>query len=176
MILYFIPIISACTGWVAVRFYLNSTLLRKRKSAAKAIGAYAANLINFDSIADKLKDPAQLQSLSPIIEAHIDTFLRSKLQEKIPMIATFIGESTIVKLKDGMMEEINSLLPQVLGKYADNLSGKLDISSTIESKINNLSNRDILLAMAGPIRSASWTGAWFGLFIGLLNLLITIII
>jgi hypothetical protein len=173
--LFIIPVISALIGWAFVRFYINSMLIRQRSSAAKAIGAYAASLINLDSIAEKLKDPAQLQALSRIIETHIDTFLRSKLQEKIPMIATFIGESTIVKLKDGMMEEINLLLPHVLGKYADNLGAKLDLSSTIENKINKLSNRDILLALAKPIRSISFGGAWLGFIIGLVQILLTII-
>ncbi len=177
MIQYIIPLISAFIGWVIVRFYLNYKISNgNRGKMAKGIGSFAAGIINLDSVTGKLKDPEQLAQLTPAIEVHIDTFLRSKLQEKIPVIAPFIGESTIAKLKEGMMEEINILLPNVLNKYADSLSSKLDIGTLVENKINALTDKDVQLALAAPIRSASMAGAWFGFFIGALNLLITIII
>lgn len=172
MILYLIPFISAGLGWLFTKLYLNS-IIKKRDRVAGHIGTFSSGLINLNSITDKLKDPEQLKALSPTIEAHIEKFLRVKLQEKIPMIATFIGESTIGKLKDGMMEEINILLPDVLGKYADSLGNKLDVGSIVEKKINSLTDTEIQLALAKPLRYACMAGTLLGFIIGLVQLIIT---
>lgn len=175
MIIYIIPFISSFIGWSFTKLYLNN-LLAKRSSFAKGIGSFSAGLINMDSITDKLKDPEQLKALSPTIEAHIEKFLRVKLQEKIPVIATFIGEGTIVKLKEGMMEEINSLLPEVLGKYADSLSGKLDIAQVVESKITALTAEHIQNMLGAQLRKIALAGALLGFIIGTVQLLMTLLL
>lgn len=173
MILYIIPFISAFIGWLFTKLYINN-LLNKKNNLAKQLGIFSADLVNINSITDKLKDPKQLRALSPTIEVHIEKFLRVKLQEKIPVIATFIGENTIVKLKEGMMEEINSLLPEVLGKYADSLSGKLDIAQLVESKINAFTTQDIQAMLGSTIRKIVLAGALLGFIIGLVQVLLTL--
>lgn len=172
--LLLIPIISAFIGWLFTKMYINR-LLNKRERIAKELGSFSADLINLKSITDKIKDPEQLKAVSPVIEVHIDKFLRVKLQEKIPVIATFIGESTIGKLKEGMMEEINALLPEVLGKYADSIAGKLDIGKTVEEKINALTADKIQALLGNQIRSITIAGALLGLVIGLIQVLLTVI-
>ena len=166
--LYLIPFISAFIGWftnwIAIKMLfhpknpvkvlgitIQGIFPKRQQQFAQKLGVLVATeLLHFNDIASKLKDPKQLESVTPYIEEHIDTFLRVKLQEKLPVVSMFIGDSTIGKLKEGMMEEINGLLPEVIGKYADNLSQKMDIEKMVTDKVANFSSdklEEILTAM-----------------------------
>src|SRR4051812_37289333 len=92
---------------------------RQKQFASKLGGVVANELIHFDEIAAQLKDPEQLKGLTPTIEAHLDNFLHVKLKEIFPVISMFVGEGMIGKIKDGMIEEIEGLLPQLITQYTD---------------------------------------------------------
>lgn len=150
---------------------------RQQQFAQKLGTLVATELINFNDIAAKLKDPKQLESVTPVIEGHIDTFLRVKLQEKLPVVSMFIGDSTIGKLKDGMMEEISSLLPEVISKYADNISQKVDVEKMVTEKVANFSSdklEEILTAiMNKEFRFVEIIGGVLGFIIGVVQILLT---
>ena len=152
MLIYLIPFISAFIGyftnWIAIKMLfhprkpvnllgltIQGIFPKRQTQFAQKLGIMVASeLLHFDEIADKLKDPEQLRAISPTIENHIDSFLRIRLKEKIPVVSMFIGDSTIEKLKEGMMEEINTLLPQVIGEYTDGLKAKINIEKTCDGK------------------------------------------
>ena len=71
-------------------------------------------LLSFDEIEEKITDPENLQKLRPDIEAHIDHFLRNKLKDVFPMLATLMGEKTILQLKDAFLLELESLFPVLM--------------------------------------------------------------
>ncbi|MBS1772224.1 MAG: DUF445 family protein [Bacteroidetes bacterium] len=191
------PFIAAFTGWfttwIAIfmlfhprepKRFLGITIQgifpkRQKQFAAKLGAVVAKELIHFDDIIDKLKDPQQLSAVNPVIESHIDTFLRVRLQEKIPVISMFIGESTIGQLKEGMMEEINTLLPQVIAKYADGLSQKVDIEKMVTDKVSNFSSdklEEILaMVMKKEFRFVELIGGVLGFAIGVIQLLLALI-
>jgi uncharacterized membrane protein YheB (UPF0754 family) len=195
--LYLIPFISAFIGWftnwIAIKMlfhpkdpvrFLGITIQgifpKRQQQFAQKLGVLVATeLLHFNDIASKLKDPQQLESVTPVIEAHIDTFLRVKLQEKIPVVSMFIGDSTIGKLKDGMMEEINSLLPEVIGRYADNLSQKVDVEKMVTEKVASFSSdklEEILTAiMSKEFRFVEIIGGVLGFVIGLVQILLTLL-
>jgi uncharacterized membrane protein YheB (UPF0754 family) len=197
MILYLIPIISAFIGWftnwIAIKMLFHPRLpvrilgitfhgifpKRQHQFAAK-LGALVANeLLHFDEIAAKIKEPERLKELNPIIEAHLDNFLKVKLIEKMPMIATFVGEKTLAQLKQGMMEEIEALLPEVLARYTDSLREQIDIEQIVTEKVANFSSdklEEILMAiMSKEFRFVEIIGAVLGFMIGLLQVLLTLI-
>ncbi|NDC42917.1 MAG: DUF445 family protein, partial [Chitinophagia bacterium] len=134
------PFIAAFTGWFTtwIAFYmlfhprrpiklLGFTIQgifpkRKHQFAAKLGAVVATELLHFGDIAAKIKNPAMLQSVMPEIEAHVDYFLNEKLKEKMPVIGMFVGQGMIEKIKEGLMEEITEMLPQVINKYVDNLT------------------------------------------------------
>lgn len=195
MVLYLIPFISAFIGWftnwIAIKmlfhpkepvsilgFKIQGIFPKRQAQFAQKLGALVAReLIHFDDIAAKLKDKEQLAAVSPVIESHIDTFLRVKLQEKLPVISMFIGDNTIGKLKEGMMEEINTLLPEVIGKYADGLSQKVDIEKMVTDKVANFSSdklEEILVSiMNKEFRFVEIIGGVLGFLIGLIQVLLT---
>lgn len=197
MLLFLIPFISAFIGWftnwIAIKMLfhpkepmnilglrIQGIFPKGQKQFAQKLGVLVASeLIHFDEIAEKLKDPEQFNSLSPVIEEHIDTFLRVRLKEKIPVVSMFIGENTIGKLKEGMMDEINVLLPQVIGKYTDNLKQKIDIEKMVTEKVAAFSSdklEEILQSiMKKEFRFVEILGGVLGFIIGLLQVGITLL-
>lgn len=113
---------------------------RQRQVAEKLGAVVAKELIHFDEIALMLKDAEQLKHLSPTIEKHLDNFLHVRLREKMPVISMFVGDNTINKIKEGMLEEIEVLLPAIIHQYTDSLSAKIDIEKMVTDKVANFSS------------------------------------
>ena len=197
MILYLIPIISAFIGWftnwIAIKMlfhpkepvrFLGMTFQgifpKRQQQFAIKLGSLVANeLLHFDEIASKIKDPSRLKEVTPIIEAHLDTFLRVKIQQKMPMISMFIGDKTINQLKEGMMEEIELLLPEVLVRYTDSLSQQKDIERIVTEKVSKFSSdklEEILVAiMSKEFRFVEILGGVVGFIRGVIQVLLTLI-
>ncbi|MEZ5016364.1 MAG: DUF445 family protein [Flavipsychrobacter sp.] len=197
MLIYIIPIISAFIGyftnWIAIKmlfhpkepinilgYKLQGIFPKRQQQFAQKLGVLVANeLLHFDEIADKLKDEKQLQALTPTIEAHINTFLQVRLKEKIPVIAMFVTGSTLDKIKEGMMDEINTLLPQIIGQYTEGLKEKIDIERMVTEKVAGFSSdklEDILFAiMKKEFRFVEILGGVVGFLIGLVQVAITLL-
>ena len=197
MTLILIPIISAFIGyftnWIAIKMLfhprnpinifgitIQGIFPKRQAQFAQKLGALVATeLLHFDEIAERLKDPEQLQALNPTIESHIDTFLRVRLKEKIPVVAMFIGDNTIGKLKEGMMDEINVLLPEIISQYAHGLGERIDIEKMVTEKVSNFSSdklENILQAiMKKEFRFVEILGGVVGFLIGLLQVGISLL-
>lgn len=197
MLIYLIPFISAFIGyftnWIAIKMLfhprnpvkvlgitIQGIFPKRQKQFAEKLGVLVATeLLHFDEIADKLKDPKQLELLTPTIEAHISTFLEVRLKEKIPVIAMFVTGKTLDKIKEGMMEEIGTLLPQIIGQYTDTLKDKMDIEKMVTEKVAGFSTdklEDILAAiMKKEFRFVEILGGVVGFLIGLLQVAITLL-
>ncbi len=197
MLIYLIPFIAAFIGyftnWIAIKMLfhpkepinvlgitIQGIFPKRQKQFAQKLGVLVANeLLHFDEIAEKLKDPQQLESLTPTIEAHIHTFLEVRLKEKIPVIAMFVTGKTLDKIRDGMMEEINTLLPQVITQYTDSLSEQIDVEKIVTEKVANFSSdklEEILTAiMKKEFQFVEILGGVLGFIIGLLQVGITLL-
>lgn len=197
MKLFLIPIISAFIGWftnwIAIKMlfhpkepkrFLGITFHgifpKRQKQFAEKLGILVASeLIHFDEIAARLKDPEQLKNLAPVIDQHLDTFLQVKLKEKLPVISMFVGEGTMSKIKEGMMEEIETLLPEIITRYTDSLSEKIDIERMVTEKVANFSSdklEQILTAiMSKEFRFVEIIGGVLGFIIGLMQVLLTLL-
>lgn len=192
-IMFFLqPFIAAFTGWfttwIAIymlfhpkepKRFLGVTIQgvfpKRKKQFAQQLGFIVANeLLHFKEIAAHITDPGQLAALKPGIEKHIDTFLNVRLKEKMPMIAMFAGESTIAKIKEGLIEEIDLMLPDVIGEYAENLEHKIDIQKMVSEKVEQFSTdklENLLLSiMTKEFRFVELIGAVLGFAIGLIQM------
>lgn len=152
------PLVAAFTGWFTtwIAIYMlfhprnpvriagitiQGVFPKRQRQVAEKLGSVVAKeLIHFDEIAAQLKDPDQLSQLTPTIEKHLDNFLHIKLKEKLPVIAMFVGGGTLDKIKEGMLEEINLLLPDIINQYADSLGRKIDIEKMVTEKVANFSS------------------------------------
>ena len=196
--LILIPVLTAFTGWAVIRLLIKilfrplhpknlfgytwqGILSSQKFSIADKIGKYVASeFSSFEAIDQKICDPENFEKVKPLIETHIDDFLRYKLKEQMPMISMFIGDKTIDTLKSVFIKEIEDLFPQVMLQFAGNLKNELNLEQMVSSKIAAVSPEQIenLLykKMIREIRVASLFGAAIGLLIGLIQLAIILLI
>jgi uncharacterized membrane protein YheB (UPF0754 family) len=195
--LFLLPFISAFIGWftnwIAIKMlfhpkepkrFLGITIHgifpKGQKQFAQKLGVLVASeLLHFDEIASRIADPAQLKEVKPYIEQHIDHFLEHKLKEKLPLISMFVGAGTLDKIKEGLLEEIDAMLPQLMQQYAEKLKTKIDIEKMVTEKVANFSSdklEEILVSiMKKEFRFVEIIGGVLGFLIGLLQILITLL-
>jgi uncharacterized membrane protein YheB (UPF0754 family) len=196
-LIYLLPFTAALIGWlanwVAIKIlfhprepkrFLGITIQgifpKKQKQFAIKLGSLLAKeLFHFDEIARQIKDPQQLENIKPFIADHIDHFLQHKLKEKMPVISMFVGTGTLDKIKEGLLEEIDIMLPELLGKYVENLTANIDIENMLANKLERYSSdklETILAAVMGnEFRFVGLIGAGLGFLIGLIQLVIALI-
>ncbi len=194
--LLLIPVISAfigwVTNWVAIKMLFHprepKKILgitfhgifpkRQQKFAEKLGKLVSAEFLSFDDIEQKISNPDNLQKIMPLIEEHIDDFLRNRLKDEMPVISMFIGDKTITNLKGMFMKEIESLLPIVMKKYAANLKEELDLEQIVTQKVAAFSSdklEEVLYQiMSKEFRFVEIIGAVIGFIIGSLQVLITV--
>lgn len=195
MTIWLLPFISAFIGWftnwIAIKMLfhpkepkriLGLTIQgifpkRQQQFAAQLGKLVSSELLNFNDIAGKFKDPAQLQQLKPFIGQHIDHFLEHKLKEKMPVISMFVGAGTLEKIKEGLLEEIDIMLPQLIARYADGLAEKIDVQRMVTDKVSAFSS-DKLEQILNDIMKKEFIfveiiGAILGFLIGLIQILLT---
>lgn len=195
MSVYFIPFISAfigwVTNWVAIKmlfhprqplklgfFTLQGIFPKRQQQFAEKLGKLVASeLLSFDDIRHKLTDPEKIKSIMPLVEAHLQKFLKEKLPKAMPMLAMFIGDSTIAQIKGVLMEELHTLFPLMIDQYLDNVKSELDLEKIVTDKVAAFSSdklEDILNGiMSKEFRFVEIIGGVLGFLIGLLQLLMT---
>jgi len=193
--LILIPLISAfigwVTNWVAIKMLfhprepkrilgitIQGIFPKRQQQFAEKLGKLVSNeFLSFNDIEEKISSPDNLKKIMPMIENHVDEFLRHRLSTEMPMISMFIGDKTIGKLKGAFMQEIESLFPAVMKQYAANLKTELDLEHIVIQKVSGFSSdklEEILYQiMAKEFRFVEMLGAVIGLIIGIVQVLIT---
>ncbi len=92
-------------------------------------------LPSFQSIEEKLLQPENFEKIMPMIEEHIDDFLRNKLSESMPMISMFIGDRTINQLKELFMKELTVIFPATIQSYIRGAGASLYPASLITDEM-----------------------------------------
>ena len=115
----------------------------------------------------------------PVVETHIDNFLRVKLSEAMPVISMFIGDKTIEQLKGIFLKELESLFPVIMKNYMGSLQQDLDLERIVVNKVSGFST-DKLEAILYQIMSKEFRfveiiGGVLGFIIGLLQVVITLL-
>lgn len=183
--LLLIPVVGAFIGWMANRMVVNILIKRilpqKQSSVAAQVGKLAATeMVSFDAIEKKIAGPEAMDKIMPLVEGHIDNFLRNKLAQAFPMISMFIGDKTINQLKEIFMKEMQEIFPQLMKSYVQNLRSDLDIEKMVREKIASFPPQQLETAirqnLGNELRSFEWVGAGTGLLIGIIQLLLTLLI
>lgn len=193
--LLLIPLISAFIGWftnwIAIKmlfhpreprkilgFTFQGIFPKRQKQFAEKLGKLvSAELLSFGDIEEKITHPENLKKIMPLIEGHIDGFLRVKLAQQMPMISMFIGDKTIAELKTVFTAELELLFPVIMKNYMGSLQQELDLEKIVIEKVAGFSSdklEDILNGiMAKEFRFVEIIGGVLGFVIGLLQVLIT---
>jgi len=193
--LLLIPLISAFIGWftnwIAIKMLFHprepkrifgivfhGIFPKRQKQFAEKLGRLVSQeLLSFDEIRSKITSPDNLKAVMPVIDAHIDDFLRNKLTAAMPMIAMFVGDKTVNELKAIFLKEMETIFPDVLDKYLGSMQQQLDLERIVTDKVSSFSSdklEDILQSiMSKEFKFVEIIGGVLGFIIGLLQVLIT---
>lgn len=193
--LLLIPVISAFIGWftnwIAIKMLFHprepKTILgitfhgifpkRQQQFAEKLGKLVSEELLSFKDIESKITNPNNLEKIMPVVETHIDQFLRVKLAEAMPMISMFIGEKTINQLKEVFLAEMRTLFPVIMSNYMTKLQEDLDLEKIVVTKVASFSSdklENILnQIMSKEFKFVEMIGAVLGFIIGLVQILLT---
>lgn len=191
------PVISAfigwITNWVAIKMLFHprdpkkilgitfhGIFPKRQQQFAEKLGKIVSTeFLSFDDIEQKISNPENLKKIMPMIENHVDDFLRTRLSNEMPVISMFIGDKTIEKLKEAFMKEIETLFPQVMKQYAANLKTELDLEQIVIQKVSNFSSdklEEVLYQiMSKEFRFVEIIGAVIGFIIGSLQVVLTML-
>lgn len=196
--LIIIPIISALIGWftnwIAVKMLFHPKvpisilgikiqgIFPKRHDdiAIKLGKLVSSELLSFADIESKISNPNNIQKVLPVVETHIDEFLRVKLKEKMPVISMFIGDKTIQELKSVFMSELEIMFPKLIDGYMNSMKSDLDLEKIVYEKVKNFST-DKLESILYQILSKEFKfieliGAVLGFVIGIIQVILTLFI
>ena len=113
----------------------------------------------------------------PMVDTHIDDFLRKQLPEQMPIISMFIGDSTIRELKSVFLVKLQELFPEIMHSYMNTLQDQLNLEAIVTEKVAGFSSdkmEQILMSiMQKEFRFVEIIGGVLGFAIGLLQVLIT---
>ena len=191
-----IPVISAFIGWftnwIAIKMLFHpkepkkilgitfqGIFPKRQQQFAMKLGKLVSNeLLSFTEIEEKISDPANVEKILPLLETHIDAFLREKLTVEIPMIGMLIGDKTISQVKGVFLKELEELFPILMKQYMTTLENELNLEKIVIEKVGRFSSdklEDILnQIMSTEFRFIEVIGAVLGFIIGLVQVLITV--
>jgi uncharacterized membrane protein YheB (UPF0754 family) len=194
--LVLIPIISAFIGWftnwIAIKMLFHpkepkkilgitfhGIFPKRQKQFASKLGKLVSSeLLSFSEIEQKISNPVNVQKIVPILDAHIDVFLREKLTAEIPMLGMLIGDKTIGQVKGVFLRELEELFPTMMQQYMTTLKHDLDLEKIVIEKVSGFSSdklEDILnQIMSSEFRFVEIIGAVLGFIIGVVQVLITL--
>ena len=131
-------------------------------------------------IEQKITSPEILERVMPVIETHMDEFLRVKLGNELPVISMFIGDKTIDSVKKVFMKELRSMFPVVMKSYAENLKSGIDVEKIVREKIATFPPAElrqiVYRHMSRELQQIKRIGALTGLLIGLMQVLLTFVL
>jgi uncharacterized membrane protein YheB (UPF0754 family) len=193
--LLLIPIISAFIGWftnwIAIKMLfhprepknilgitIHGIFPKRQKVFAEKLGKLVSDeLLSFEDIQEKIINPENLKKLMPMIEGHIENFLRVKLGNEMPFLSIFIGDKTINSLKKIFMQELETLFPQIMKNYAGQLQTELDLEKIVTEKVAAFSTEKLesilYQIMNKEFRFVEIIGGIIGFIIGIIQILIT---
>lgn len=194
--LFLIPIISAFIGWftnwIAIKMlfhprqpkrFLGITFQgifpKRQQQFAQHLGKLVSKeLLSFADIEAKITSPDNVQKIMPLVDEHIDNFLRHKISASMPMLSMFIGDKTIGQLKAVFMQELEVMFPQLMKGYMTTLEQELDLEKIVIAKVSGFSSDKLEQVlndiMSKEFRFVEIIGAVLGFIIGLVQVLITV--
>jgi uncharacterized membrane protein YheB (UPF0754 family) len=138
--LLLVPFMAACIGPLIIslvtKLLFTRILPRQQPLLAQKIGKLVSTeLFSFDAIAEKMTSPQNIQKIMPVVEQHMDDFLRNRLKVAFPVISMFISDKMINELKQVFMKELETLFPVMIRGYVKNLEQDLNIEQMVAGKI-----------------------------------------
>ena len=195
--IYTLPFIAALIGWftnyLAVKMLFHPREKRKflfieiqgifpkrQAQLAEKIGKLVAKeLVSFDDLKDRFKQPQHMESMKVLIEHKIDEFLTFKFPEYYPLLSRFVGTKTKSEFKGHALKEIDEAIPEVVDKYIQKTEDNIDIEEIVRQKVVEFSTdklEEILHSiLQKEFRFIELVGAVLGFLIGTIQVAIVLL-
>ena len=194
IMVYLLPIISAVIGWftnflavkmlfhprkkIKILFWeIQGIFPKKHQVLAERIGKLVAEeLLSVKDIQKLLVQEDSLAQINKNVEEKIEYYLSFTFPAKYPMLSFFVGDKSKDKIRDAMMEEMETMGPEVMNKTLANLENTLDIELFIKERVSMFSTvrmeQLIQGILASEFRFIELIGAVVGFIIGLVQILL----
>ncbi len=188
--IYSLPIIAALIGWftnfLAVKmlfhpkkpiqfffFTIQGIFPKRQKVLADKLGnVVAKDLFSINDLIGQAKSQDNTRVMN-LVESKIDEFIDKRLTTSMPMLSMFLNDDLKLKIKVALVNEINSILPELIDSYGENLKKSIDIKSIVKEKVLEFSTdklEEILYSiMKKEFRFIEILGAVLGFIIGLIQ-------
>jgi 6-pyruvoyl-tetrahydropterin synthase len=113
---------------------------RALKSILKSFDIHT--LIDTNDMAKNFKEN------SPLIEEKLDSFFKTQLPKKMPIVSMFIGDKTTQQLKEVFMEELDTIFPEVIESIVQKGNFNLKITEIVNNQIRPKINKIIQYSFA----------------------------
>jgi len=191
---YTLPFIAAVVGWftnylavkmlfhprkkIRILFWdVQGIFPKKHHVLAQKIGKLVAeDLLSVKDIQELLNHPENVSQINRDIEEKIEDYLTYTFPEKYPMLSFFVGEKSRDKIRLALMEEMETMGPELMNKTIASLESKLDIENFIKERVSMFSTvrmeKLIQGILSSEFRFIEWVGAMVGFLVGLVQLLL----
>jgi len=192
--IYTLPVIAAVVGWftnylavkmlfhprnkIRILFWdIQGIFPKKHHVLAQKIGKLVAeDLLSVRDIQDLLTHPENVSQINRDIEEKIDDYLTHTFPEKYPMLSFFVGAKSKDKIRLALMEEMETMGPELMNKTIASLESKLDIENFIKDRVSMFSTvrmeKLIQGILSSEFRFIEWVGAMVGFLVGLIQLVL----
>ncbi len=190
--IYALPFIAALIGWftnyLAIKmlfhprkpvdlflFKIQGIFPKRQAALASKLGeVVASELVHISDIKEQVNDPETAKKIHEVISNRLDEFLHGGLKENFPMLAVFLNESTLQKIKEVFTLELEKGLPQIIETYVQQMESNLDIKSIVTDKVSGFDSdklEELLFSiLKKEFKFIELIGAVLGFFIGLVQL------
>ncbi len=192
--IYFFPVIGFIIAWLATsilfHFLLAPKTIKKllgikfqgvlyqlQPKATSSLGTFLEDSVKRNPVIDQVVlNPQNLVTVRPEIEKNVTQFLEEKLPEQMPAISMFIGKKTTDKLKNTLMEQIDTLLPKALDKFLQKFKDNFDGQQFAQKIINETLMQSIAILLTTHLKKKLQVAlGLLGLFIGLVLMIVTLV-
>lgn len=153
-----LPIIGALIGWftnyLAVKmlfhpknpvrlgvFTIQGVFPKRQKAFAHKLGELVSTeLLSVQDLTAKLKDHAKGDQVITLITDHIKHIITEKLPGVFPMIALVLNPEMVQTITNTFVEDLRSMLSQLIDKLSVGLEEELDVHVLVEEKVANFSS------------------------------------
>lgn len=137
-------------------------------------------LISLDDITKKLENANLDVEMERVIDSILEKKLASEITTRFPMIAMFLNESALNKIKDAIKGSIMENKDQIIGMLFETLEKNVDFKEIIIEKVDGFSLEElerITFSLAKKeLKHIEIIGAILGGLIGVVQFVITVFI
>ena len=113
-------------------FVLQGIFPKRQKVFAEKIGSLVADkLFSLEDIKNNINTADINRKVYNVVNAHLDEFLKSKIELHFPMLSMFMSDGLVNQLKELLLNEIEIILPKVVDSFIEGMEKDIDINETI---------------------------------------------